>query len=753
MSLYAIRSAGRVAGLLATILASPLVAQSTGQIQGTVTDGAGAPVANAEVRIVSIARLVRTDASGSFVFEAVPPGAYVLDADQPRYGRVTERVRVEAGAAVQVTLRLDPVFHGEEILVTAGPEAVRRSELYQAADVLGGRELRSRIEPSLGETLRHQPGVNATYFGPGSSRPIIRGLGGDRVRVLEGGVGTGDASSTSPDHAVSLEPQSAERIEVVRGPATLLYGSSAIGGVVNVIDNRVPDEMPTQPVRGEVRGLLGSVSDERTGAFELNGGFGRIAWHLGGLLRETGDYSIPGFADADHEGGAAPGEERGVLENSAIETQRGAIGLSWIGDNGYLGASVSGLFSKYGVPGEAHGDEANGAEEEAVAIDLEQRRFDAEGTWRFSGRFLRGIKARLGVSDYEHVELEGDETGTIFRNDARELRVEAQHRIGGSIHGAFGAQLMSRDFEAIGEEAFVPPNDTRGVALFVFEEMDRGPARYQIGARWERQTSEDQSASVDRSFNGFSFSAGVNYGVSDAVTVSAHGARSVKLPSAEELFSNGPHLATRSFEVGDIDLDTEVGTSLDLTLRVAHGRVEGEVTGFVNRFDRFIYPSFTGAEIEGLPVLQYTQGDASFVGFEGRADIELYHAGTSHLAWELMADAVRGTLSDDDQPLPRIPPFRFGTGLRMDGTAWGVRANAMRTAAQNRVADFETATDGYTTLDVTANYRFFAGGTVHELILSGRNLGNSEARSHVSLLKDIAPMPGREIRLAYRLSF
>jgi outer membrane receptor protein involved in Fe transport len=336
-------------------------AQSTGSLSGQVVAEDGTPSSDAEVRITDLSRRTTADEAGAFTFGNLVPGSYLVEATSLRFGRSVERVEIRPGETTRVTLEMDPLFRLDELVISAGPNSVQRSETYQPSSALTGLDLAKAVQGSLGETLSGELGVTSTYNAPGSSRPLIRGFGGDRVRILESGVGSGDVSSQGPDHAVGIEPLAAERIEIVRSPATLRYGSSAVGGIVNVIDKRIPREMPRSAFTGSITALGGTVADERTGAFELNGGFGgRFAWHLSGLDRGTDDYSIPGFAEHEHEeeheeeGEHHEEEEEGVeglLENSAVETTRGALGLSWIGDAGYLGFSVSGLDTDYSVPG------------------------------------------------------------------------------------------------------------------------------------------------------------------------------------------------------------------------------------------------------------------------------------------------------------------------------------------------------------------------------------------------------------------
>jgi len=742
-------------------------AQATGVLSGQVVTADGTPSTDAEVRIADLSRRTTVDDSGAFIFQDLVPGSYLVEATSLRFGRSVERVEVRAGEITRVTLEMDPLFRLDELVVSAGPTSVQRSETYQPSSALTGLDLAKAVQSSLGETLSGELGVTSTYSGPGSSRPLIRGFGGDRVRILEGGIGSGDVSSQGPDHAVGLEPLTAERIEIVRSPATLLYGSSAVGGIVNVIDKRIPREMPGAALSGSFTALGGTVAHERTGAFEFNGALGsRFAWHLSGLKRDTDDYSIPGFAEHDHEEGEAhAGEEEeeveGILENSSVETARGALGLSWIGNAGHIGFAFSGLDKDYGVPGHGHahhqeaGEEQAGEEhgEEDVTIGLEQRRFDLEGAWRFNSETLQGLKGRFGIADYEHTEFEGEEIGTRFLNEQWEGRLELQHALTRSTKGVAGIQASGRDFAARGEEAFVPPSSSLSFAGFLYEELQSGSVRYQVGARGELQQMKQESAGYQEDHFGFSLSGGVNWTPSDHVGLALSLARSVKLPSLEELFSDGPHAATFAYEVGNRDLDPESAYTMDATLRLSQGTFRSELTGFMNLFDGYIYQDFTGQERDGLPVWQFSQADARFWGFEAALEFDLIHQGRHHLLVEGWSDYVRAELTDLDRNLPRIPPLRLGTGLRYDGGALRADVGLTRVARQDRVSPFEEETEGYTLLDGSIGYRIFTGGLTHDLVLQGRNLTDQEARPHTSFLKELAPLPGREVRFLYRVYF
>jgi iron complex outermembrane receptor protein len=760
------RAALGTATLIVLGIAAPARAQApaaTGRITGRVIHGTEGPASDAEVQVLELRRRTRVGADGTFRFEDVPPGLYLVQAQSQRHGLAVGAVTVVAGQDASVELSVDLATHHETVVVTARGEASALSDIAQAVTVLSGTELSLRLQPTLGETLAQQPGVSSTYFGPGASRPVIRGLSGDRIRVLQDGIGSSDASNTSPDHAVSYDPLSARRIEVVRGPATLLYGSNAVGGVVNVLDSRIPDARPTQAVGGTFELAGGTVADEKQGALSLNGGGGKFAWHADGFARDAGDIDIPGLAESaalraeEEEEGEEHEPEDGVLPNSATEAQGGAVGASFVADRGFLGLALSAFDTEYGVPGHVHEEgeeEAAAGAEEGVRIDLQQRRGDLRGELRNPLRGLSSVRVRFGVADYQHQELEGGAVGTTFTNNAWEGRLEATHRPLGALSGSFGLQLARRDFLAVGDEAFLPPTLTHNWAVFLFEEIGTGPVRLQLGGRYESQDVDAEGeAPTTRSSDGFSGSAGLTWRGGKGYSAGLSFARSAKLPSAEELFSNGPHIATQSFEIGNPDLTNEKSLGVDFTVRRLGERVRGEAGLFLNRFDDFIFAEVTDEMEDGLEVVRYVQRDARFWGAEASVAIDLLHREPHHLDLEVSGDFVRAELRDNGEPLPRIPPDRFGVGLHYHGERWNGRIEARHAAEQDRISEFERPTAGYTLLNASLGYRLFAGRTIVDLILRGTNLTDEEARAHTSFLKDLAPLPGRDIRLSARLTF
>lgn len=654
-------------------------------------------------------------------------------------------------------------LHLDNFVVTASPLARAPDEISAPTSVLAGRALTQRLQPSLGETLAGLPGVDSTYFGPGASRPVIRGLGGDRIRVLTGGVGTIDASSISPDHAVSLDPLLVDRVEIVRGPASLLYGGGAVGGVVNVIDGRIPETLPPGPLTGrlEIRG--DTASDERAGAAVLTGAAGQIAWRADAFRRTSDDLQIPGYAESEtvRAGEAAEHGEslaehdaelvRGRLPNSATETTGAAAGFSFIGATGHVGLAYSGYNTLYGVPGHEHAGEPG----DGVRIDLHQRRLDAHGEWLSSEGWLRAAKFQLGLADYHHVELEGDEIGTRFDNQGREGRLELVHASVGPFEGALGFQASRSDFRAIGAEAFLPPSVTHNEGVFLYEEASAGAVTWQVGARVEHQkiTPEAGSGLPGRTHTPVTFTSGFIWKLPADYTLALSLSANERAPGAQELFADGPHAGTGAYEIGDSSLGVERSTGADLSLRKRAGFVTGEIGVFLNRFDGYIYESATGAEADGLPVFAFVQRDAEFYGGEAEVVFHLHETKRASADLRLFADTVRGTNTTDGTPLPRITPVRFGAAVDWRAGPWALGAEWRRVTAQDRIAPTETATDGYDLLGLSGSRRLVFGRNQLEIFVRGTNLLDEEARVHASFLKDIAPLAGRSATLGVRLAF
>lgn len=779
--------------------AAAAAASNKGTVTVSVTDPDGQPVLDAHVVLIETQQHEFVDDEGRAMFKGVPAGAYHLQADSRILGSAVEEFTLTAGQSYEAVLKMTRGVHYERIIVTATVGGRGSAEVVMPVIVLDKTELAERMQPTLGETLAQEPGIQSNFFGVGASRPIFRGQGGGRVRILEGGLGVGDASTASPDHAVSTDPMSADTVEVLRGPAALMYDTSAIGGLVNILDRRIPDHAPRKPFGGSLDLRLGSVAEEQTGAVNLDGGSDRIAWHFDGARRDTEDYDIPEPAIAGD-----PDSPSGTLPNSSLESTTLTAGASILFDNGFVGASVRRFDTEYGIQEiELEPEDAPPAPEEegGVLIDLEQRRFDLRGRFGFEGGFVDNLSFGVGVTDYEHTEFEGGAAGTRFFNESQEGRLELAHNQGSSRAGVIGVQYTNRDAEAQGAEAFLPRTETETLALFALQEVSAGPLRLEFGGRYDttdvrvgtltpefqaRVAAAGCSVPGNHDFDAFSASAGAVWLSDNGYGIGASLTHAVRSPAAEELYSCGPHLATQSFEVGNTRLDEETGLSFDLSLRKRTGRVTGDLTFFVTRFADYIYEEYTNvfrteegeafdtfattpAEVV-LPEFRFTQADAEFHGAELSLDVDLLSNESHHVGLELTGDTVRGELRDPNQYLPRIPADRIGIGVHYRGDHWYGSASIRFTVEQTRLAPSEIITDptpngvegldllggptdDYTLVQATVGYRMVRGGRLHDFSLRGSNLTDAEARVHTSRLKNVAPMPGADVSFVYGLVF
>ena len=656
----------------------------------------------------------------------------------------------------------------DEIIVTGSPLIRSVNEAITGLSVLTGDELDLRLAGTIGETLKTEPGVSSTFFGAGASRPIIRGQGGDRVRVLTNGVGSIDASSASPDHAVAAEPAQAERIEVVRGASLLRYGSSGSGGIVNVIDGRIPTEVPEDGIDGALR-VGGSTVDngfEAAGSVDI--GAGNLVLHLDGTYRDSGNYDIPGFAEsalfreleeAEEGGEEEEGEEEafGTLENSQTETSAFTAGASYVGENSFIGLAVHKFDSDYGIPGgheegeEEEGEEGEEEEEEMVTIDLDQIRVDLNAALELDG-FIQKIQFFGGYADYEHTEFEAPgEVGTVFANEGFEGRLEAIQAENDGWRAAYGVQIRSRDFSAIGEEAFVPPTTTDQFGFYTFQEKEIGNIHLEGAARYEFTDQTNSVTDEDISFNLFSVSVGGDIHATDTVRFGGTLFRTERAPTTEELFSNGPHLATSQFEVGDVNLDKEVATGIEGSLRFKDQDRFITLNAFYTDYDDYIFDQAQGTEEDGLPLFQFVGEDASFRGFEVQGGTKLTELGTFDIGVDALAEFVRA--DTDSGNLPRIPPLSILAGIEAKNDSLSLRAELDYAAEQNKIDTFELPTDSYTLVNLFATWTPAALNENIKISVSALNLFDEDARQHTSFLKDTVPLPGQNFRIALSATF
>jgi len=670
------------------------------------------------------------------------------------------------------------------IIVSAS--GLKELDVLAGTSVLEAREIqRDGVNGQIGDLLAKLPGVSATSFAPGSSRPVLRGQQGERVRVLIDGVGTADVSNTSVDHATTIEPITVERIEVLRGPAVLLYGSQAIGGAVNVIDKRIPVRMPDEKFHLDAFGGLDTASNMRTGAASLDVGIGEsLVLHVDGSWRQSDDIEIGGFqvadalragllADAAEEEGEGELEEaaelreaadqRGTVPNSAAESWTINAGLGLILGESTFGVSLGYYDTNYGVPtrpgaGHHHGEEgeaeAAGAEEgeELVTIGLEQWRADFKGdVYLGEGAFER-LKLRVGYSDYTHTEFEGDEIGTTFDSISVEARAELVQNADGALRGSTGLQYTHRDFFAVGAEAYVAPNLTDQVAIFTLQEFGTGPFQIEAAARAEFTKVKAQTLGIENDYDTLSGALGFVYEGLEGIRMGINGSRVERAPSAEELFSNGPHIATQAFEIGDPNLDTESAWGLEAYARGSIGAGTFSLAVFKQWFSDYIFLEETGAEADDLPVFQYLQQDADFFGIEAELSYPVIDADGFRLLTDLRASYIEAELADGTA-VPRIPPLSLLGALEAQTGAFDLRGEVQWFDKQDAVTTFETPTDSFTLVNALVAWRPLAGNQNVTVQLAADNIFDVNGRRHASFTKDFVPLLGRNFRASVRLSF
>ena len=640
----------------------------------------------------------------------------------------------------------------DNIPVTGNPLGVASDELVVPVSVLNGRELSLRREGTLGETLNGIPGVTATQFGPNASRPIIRGLDAERVRIMQNGIGVLDASSLSFDHAVGIDPLIIEQIDVVRGPAALLYGGSAVGGVVNAIDHRIPKEQ-LNGVTGRAEARFGGPDSTRNAAAVVDAGNGQFAIHADVYNRKTDDLDIPGFAVSRRKSQAdgTPRQNRGRLNNSSAEGDGAALGAALTFDNGYIGASISTLNNNYGV-----------VAKEDVRIDMKSDRIELASEFTELGSLVNRVKFRMAHTDYEHVELEGAEIGTSFKNRGIEGSIEAGHAPIAGLNGVLGFQFSNTNFEALGEEAFVPGVNTQNKAVYVYEELPLGQEgtkhKITFGGRLghtsvDSKTSANFGLGQNNSFNPNSFALGGLYSINEQWSITSNLSHNERAPSYFELYANGAHVATGQFEVGNPNFNVERSKGIDAQLRWKNGQNSFSVGAYYTRFSNFIGLFNTGNDVEVepgefLPEAQFRAVPAEFKGVEAEGKFAL----TDQLNWLVRGDYVHAKETRTNEYLPRISPLRLGTGLQYALNGFSARIDVLRAFNQNNTADNELATDGYTNVSAMLAYKLPTKYNV-ELFAKANNLLNDEIREHSSFLKDIAPAGERAILVGARADF
>lgn len=766
---------------------------SSQTVRGLVVDAQGQPVANAKVHVHGRQQYVYTNAAGEFIIQS--PHNTELHIAAKGFG--DEFVKADS-SAVKVALTAGGI---ERIKVSASGLHHYDLEMAHPVSVLSGEQLALKTEPTIGETLKSLPGVHSNYYGPVAASPVIRGLDGPRVKLLSNGLDTGDVSRVGPDHAITADAITTEQIEVLRGPSTLLYGSGAIGGVVNIVDNRIPRQLRAPQTVLDSR--YNSVSDEKSIALTHDGSADQLAWHFDGFDRQSNNYDVPTFTNDE-------GETSDQLENSWLDNQSLNGGLSWVGSRGLFGVTVGHIDSNYGIPGHhAHGeeheedhDEAEHAEEGVYAA-VKQDRVGIAGEIYSPLAGIETLSFNGAYTDYQHVEMEADVAGTTFKNKSFENRITVEHADIAGWHGLVGIHQQSSDYQAFGEEAFTPNSISDSYALFLLEEKSFGEVTAQLGARVERtkhradsiafihdheedheEGHEEEQTKDFAKFNAASVSAGLVWNFVPGYQWAASLSRSERAPSAAEIYANGAHIATSSYELGlayQLDDDgeillntnsmpTEVANNIDIGFRKIEGDLTFSYNFFFNQIDNFLYQANTGLTMEDLvehdhddhaedeedhdhahgdfDIYQYQQRDVRMYGLEFALAYQIDAAQQV----SLFADSVRARLKDGGD-LPRIPPIKAGVEYQYQAQQWSANLGATYYARQNKVSAYETETPSYTSVDASVSYFFDLSSVDMTAFVKATNLTDKLGFVHSSFIKEDAPLPGRAITLGVTARF
>lgn len=645
--------------------------------------------------------------------------------------------------------------------VTVSATGMAAGDMATPVQMLDDKELRLRRAATLGETLAAEPGINASHFGAGASRPVIRGMDGARVSVLSDGSELLDASTVSPDHAVTSEPMLATQMEILRGPSALLYSAGAMGGVVNVLDGKIPTTVPDKGVEGSVEAQAGTAAGMSAGAFSLTGATplkndnGTLVLHAEGVARNAGDYRV------------GSGWGQGKVPGSFSRGNTGSVGLSWVGNSGYLGLAYTRQTAYYGLPGHqhsfegchAHGDHlhcggddghdhsAPGASTSVPVVDLTSERWDLRGEWRNPAAGIAALRLRGGWTNYRHDEIEDGAVSTQFRNRAHDLRLELEHQPIAGWRGTLGLQTLNRRFSATGEEAYVQPTETQRQSLYLLEEYRWQDWSLQAAMRHDRQRIDAEQSDERRNHSATSFSLGTVWKFQPGYSATASVTSGGRMPTAEELFAHGLHMATATYELGNPNLKRERSQALDLGLAKTAGDTTWKLNAYHYRIKGYIYGA-TLDEDEGLQLLQYTQGNARFTGWEAQLSQRL----SRELSLTVFGDGVRARL-DDGSALPRIPALRAGLRVNARLAGWDTMAEWTQVLRQNRTANFETETPGYGMLNLGASYQWRSGGNQWQFYVKGQNLTNRLAYAATSFIKTAAPLTGRNLVVGLRMDF
>ncbi len=720
----------RIAVVFAFILGLFTISLSQGIIiKGKVIDkSTGEPLPYADVHLIEIKKGTITKSDGTFSITGVPAGEYTIEVSYVGYKRFYKKVNVKSDEIVELNIELEQTVISLPGVVVTGSIYERSAfEIYQPVAVLDEDRLGLRLGDNIAKTLSYEPGINLEYSGSATGRPVIRGLTGTRVLILENGVRIGDVSDLSPDHAISFDPISVERIEIIRGPASLFYGVNAVGGAINIIAEDIPR----------------TVHDNLRGSFRFNGS------SVNSTLAGSGtvDYGIGNFGFRGEFGYRKSGDTRTpikTLENTDNDNLTSMFGLAYHTKSLSAGLAFRNLSGNYGIPVE---------EEEHPRFKVNRNKIVFKSDLKFDNG--GGIELLANYTNHDHKEIEDGEVATHIRTKTTSADFKFKHGKFGNFTGMIGTSFLYQNYNTVGEERFYADAGLYLASLILYEEVELNKLTLQAGLRYDFATVKSKEfedlPAMERKFNVFSSAVGLVYKPYDPMILSFNFSRGFRVPTLQELFAYGPHLGTQSFEIGNPDLKTETSNEFDLSLRWLTTRANVEVSGFINYIGNYIYPYATGETdpVSGLPIYKYTSANALLRGFEAKLEYGLF----KNLTGTFLVDYVEGKKRGENEYLPMIPPLRMIVGVDYRTSRYNFGVEVKTVSSQNKVAPEETRTAGYAIVNLHLGVRFVFSGLAHEIKLNVENLTNRTYYDHLSRIKNFAPMPGRNVSLVYHFLF
>lgn len=724
------------------ILTASVFAQSSGTISGKVTYTENqTPLHNATVQIVQLKRTVQTDEEGNYKLENVPAGRYTLLAHFDGFSDVSKTIVLVSGANSSIDFSLSLIGVNAQVTVTASGAEQSTFDSFQSVNSVSANTISQRASTSIGEVLEGESGVAKRSFGTGSARPVIRGFDGDRVLVAQDGVRSGSLGSQSGDHGEPIDTLGVERIEVVKGPGTLLYGSNAIGGVVNAISNH--EDSAHDGVRGYATVLGGTANKQFGTSGGLEYGYKNFMAWGNGSYQNTGDYNTPLFK----------------VPNSASRSASTSVGMGYFNDKGFFTGQFNYDNRRYGIP---FAGLFEGEPDAEIDLDMRSYNFRLNGGFREVDSFITGGKFTFNYNKYQHKELEVEDgiedVGTVFDNKTLSYRAVLEQKPYQKLTGRFGVEGYNRQYQTVGAEQLIDGQvNQNNFAVFGLEELSFGRVSFQFGGRVEHNSFDpENSLLLKRDFTGFSGAAGMRVGLWEGGAFVVNYTNSYRSPALEELYNFGPHIGTVTFEIGDQNLRRERANGIDFGLRHQSNRVRFETNFYYYRINDFVFLAFADEDNDGdvdiedgLPVANYTQANSQYYGAEFNLDANL----NQYVGFFVNGDVVRAKLTDSDINLPRIPPARLKMGLDFKYKGLSVRPEGVFVSAQENLFPLETRTAGYGLFNVGGSYVIGTQHFAHIFGVNGYNLFDKEYRNHLSFIKDLTPEIGRGVRFSYTVRF